>query len=343
MSGVSILMPVYNGENYIEDTVEQIINQTYDNWELIIVNDGSTDKTKSICEKLKQRDSRIKVINKENTGVSHTRNIALTNANEEYIAFVDSDDYIDEKYLEILINTLKENNADISICGFVERKISNSLKDDKLRTYYPKKYLHINEMKDLIMDFGNSELLNPLWNKLYKKSIIKKHNLKFKDNIKTGEDLIFNLEYFTHINKLSFTRECLYYYIRRNNNSITYQYVENMYEKGLEIHSSLEEFLKNMNFYTEENKSILYGNHLIGVFSVFLNLFHQDCKLTLKDKQKYINSIINKDYVKECADNRKNDKNIIGLVSLLIRLKSNFLIILVFYSLSIGRRIKNIF
>lgn len=340
MKEISILMPVYNGEDYINKSVERIINQTFTDWELVIVNDGSTDNTKNICKELEEKDNRIKFINKENTGVSDTRNIALKNASGKYISFVDADDDIDEKYLEILINTLKENNADISICGFIERKISNSYKEDGIKSYFPNDVVNIDEMKDLIMDFGNSGLLNPLWNKLYKHSIIKDNNIKFNESMKTGEDFIFNLKYLSHIKKLSFTKENLYYYIRRNNNSITYQYIEDMYGKGLEIHNILESFLKEMDFYTEKNKNILYGNHLMGVFSAFLNLFHDDCKLTLKDKQNYISNIINRNYVKECATNRKNDKGLIGLVSLLIRVKSTFLIVLVFNTLSIARRAK---
>ena len=197
------------------------------------------------------------------------------------------------------------------------------------------------DMKDLIMDFGNSGLLNPLWNKLYSREIIEKNNIRFKEEVETGEDFIFNLQYFRKIKNICFSKEELYYYIRRNNNSITYQYIDNMYEKGLEIHSLLEDFLKDMNFYNSKNKYILYGNHLMGVFSAFLNLFHKDCKLTLKQKKQYIKAIVNREYVNECAANRKSDRGLIGLTTLLVRIKNSTIICGVFRGISLVRLVKS--
>lgn len=339
---ISILMPVYNGQEYLEETVLSILNQSYKEFELIIINDGSSDNTKVICDNLEKIDKRIKIIHKENTGVSHTRNIALDNASGEYIAFIDSDDSVYKDYLKILLSSMEKSNGQLSVCGFKERKISaNGQVEDLSKVFYPKEVIAIEEMKDLIMDFGNSGLLNPLWNKLYSREIIEKNNIRFKEDVKTGEDFIFNLQYFRKIKNICFSKEELYYYIRRNNNSITYQYIDNMYEKGLEIHSLLENFLKDMNFYNNKNRYILYGNHLMGVFSAFLNLFHKDCKLTLKQKKQYIKAIVNREYVNECAANRKSDRGLIGLTSLLVRIKNSTIICGVFRGISLVRLVKS--
>lgn len=338
---ISVLMPVYNGEKYLEETVSSILNQSYKEFELIIINDGSSDNTKIICDNLVKNYSRIKVIHKDNTGVSNTRNIALDNAKGEYITFVDSDDLIHKDYLKKLINEEFKNNSDLIVCGFVERKISNrnEIKDSN-KIYKPYDFVEINKMQDSILDFVNSGLLNPLWNKLYKKHIIIENNIRFKEDVKTGEDFIFNLQYISFIKNISFIDEALYYYIRRNNNSITYQYIDDMYYKGIEIHELLEKFLNKMNFYNNKNKYILYGNHIMGVFSAFLNLYHNDCKMSYKEKKAYVNKIINRDYVRECADNRKSDKGLIGITSLLIRVKSSFLILSTFRGISLVRRIR---
>ena len=339
---ISILMPVYNGQEYLEETVLSILNQSYKEFELIIINDGSSDNTKVICDNLEKIDKRIKIIHKENTGVSHTRNIALDNASGEYIAFIDSDDSVYKDYLKILLSSMEKSNGQLSVCGFKERKISaNGQVEDLSKVFYPKEVIAIEDMKDLIMDFGNSGLLNPLWNKLYSREIIEKNNIRFKEDVETGEDFIFNLQYFKKIKKICFSKEELYYYIRRNNNSITYRYIDNMYEKGLEIHSLLENFLKDMNFYNNENRYILYGNHLMGVFSAFLNLFHKDCKLTLKQKKQYIKAIVNREYVNECAANRKSDRGLIGLTSLLVRIKNSTIICGVFRGISLVRLVKS--
>ena len=338
---ISILMPVYNSEKFLLETVQAVINQSYIDWELILVDDGSTDNSKEICTKLMNDDKRIKYIFQENLGVSHTRNVALENAQGKYIVFVDSDDLIHEDYLKILINSIEKNNSDISVCNFIERKISNTGKiEDITREFYLKEVMEMSEMKDYIMDFGNSGLLNPLWNKIYKREIIENNNITFDEKVETGEDFIFNLQYFRKVKKISFIKDSLYYYIRRNNNSITYKYIENMYEKGWEIHWLLEGFLKDMGFYNEENAYVLYGNHLTGVFSAFLNLYHDHCKLTSKEKRSYIKKIISKSYVKECAANRKKDKGIIGLTSLLVRINNTVLISAVFKAIALVRKVK---
>ena len=119
MIDISILMPVYNAEKYLNETIDTIKNQSFSNWELIIVDDGSTDNSKEICTKLMNDDKRIKYILQENLGVSHTRNVALENAQGKYIVFVDSDDLIHEDYLKILINSIEKNNSDISVCNAV--------------------------------------------------------------------------------------------------------------------------------------------------------------------------------------------------------------------------------
>lgn len=339
---ISILMPVYNSQEYLKNTVQDVINQSYGDWELILVDDGSKDNSKNICIELQKFDNRIRFINKENTGVSDTRNIALDNAKGKYIAFIDSDDSVHKDYLKILLSSIEKSNGQLAVCGFKERKISTNGQIEELsRVFYPKEVIATEDMKDLIMDFGNSGLLNPLWNKLYSRKIIEENNIRFKEEVETGEDFIFNLQYFRKINNICFSKGELYYYIRRNNNSITYQYIDNMYEKGLEIHNLLEDFLKDMNFYNSKNKYILYGNHLMGVFSAFLNLFHKDCKLTLKQKKHYIKAIVNREYVSECAVNRKRDKGLIGLTALLVRIKNSTIICSVFKGISLVRLVKS--
>ena len=111
-------------------------------------------------------------------------------------------------------------------------------------------------------------------------------------------------------------------------------------DRGWEIHWLLESFLKDMGFYNEENAYVLYGNHLTGVFSAFLNLYHDHCKLTSKEKKAYIKKIISKSYVKECAANRKKDKGIIGLTSLLVRINNTVLISAAFKGISLVRKVK---
>ena len=113
---ISIIIPVYNVEIYIEQCLDSIKKQSYQNFEVIIVNDGSQDNTESICKKIAQSDARFKYFSKENGGVSSARNFGLDNANGHYITFIDGDDWVDPNHLEILIKSITENNSDIAIC-----------------------------------------------------------------------------------------------------------------------------------------------------------------------------------------------------------------------------------
>ena len=117
---ISIIVPIYNVEKYLKKCIDSIINQTYKNLEIILVDDGSPDNCGKICDEYAKKDNRIKVIHKENGGVSSARNVGVENATGEYIGFVDSDDYIEKDMYEVLINNLKKENADISIISNYE-------------------------------------------------------------------------------------------------------------------------------------------------------------------------------------------------------------------------------
>ena len=120
---ISVIVPVYNVENYLPRCLDSIINQTYTNLEILLVDDGATDNSGKLCDEYAQKDNRIRVFHKENGGVSSARNMGLDNATGEYIAFVDSDDYIDKCMYEIMLNSSVQNNADIVVCGYLSQSI----------------------------------------------------------------------------------------------------------------------------------------------------------------------------------------------------------------------------
>ena len=115
---ISVVVPVYNVEKYLKKSIESIINQTYKNLEIIIIDDGSSDDSYNVCKKYKEIDSRIILIHTENKGVSHARNLGLSKANGKYLIFIDSDDYIEDNMIEILYTNLKKTKSDLSICMY---------------------------------------------------------------------------------------------------------------------------------------------------------------------------------------------------------------------------------
>ena len=185
---ISVIVPVYNVEQYLERCVDSIINQTYKNLEIILVNDGSTDNSGQLCDELAKKDDRIKVIHKENGGVSETRNLGIRESNGNYITFIDSDDVVSVKMIEELYSNLLENGADISIGNVIHNyNINNVIFDDS---------------NNDILSWNNEEALKEFLKakitsfypvaKLFKKNIIS--NLEFNVDYKLAEDAMFITE-----------------------------------------------------------------------------------------------------------------------------------------------------
>ena len=211
---ISVIVPVYNVEQYLERCVDSIINQTYKNLEIILVNDGSTDNSGQLCDELAKRDSRIKVIHKKNGGLSDARNVGVDEAKAELIGFIDSDDYIDEDMYELLINNLKAANADLSMCGHYD--VYNNVPEVQV---VDKKTWELSPQEAIRMVMEAKILSVTAVNKLYKKSLFS--DLKFEIG-KIAEDAFIMIKLLDKCNKIVATNEKKYYYVHREN-SITTQ------------------------------------------------------------------------------------------------------------------------
>lgn len=208
---ISVIVPVYNVEKYLKICIDSILNQTFKEFELILVNDGSTDNCGKICDIYKSKDKRIRVIHKKNAGLSSARNVGLDLAKGKYIAFVDSDDYINKNMYEILYSNLIKTDADISICNF------QYVNDNSI--------ININQSIDNYeyLIFNNIEALNKLysennvnvvvaWNKLYKKELFE--DLRYTEGrIHEDEFIIHKLLYKSK--KIVYNNTELYYYLKR--------------------------------------------------------------------------------------------------------------------------------
>lgn len=213
MKTVSVIVPVYNAEKYIDKNIKSILNQTYQNLEVIVINDGSTDKTLDILKKYSY-DDRLKIINQKNHGVSHARNIGIDFSTGMYIYFVDSDDYLSECTIEILMSNINRYNADISCCGhLLERPQGN------IAIYGTNKLLIMNK-EEAILELLKGDKIEPgVWSKLYKKSVLE--DLKFDESIKINEDYLFNMYAFNNANTIVFEDKPLYHYVLHSNSATT--------------------------------------------------------------------------------------------------------------------------
>lgn len=210
---VSIVVPIYNVEDYLRECIDSILEQTYKNIEIILVNDGSQDNCGKICDEYGKRDRRIKVIHKKNGGLSDARNTGINEATGKYIAFVDSDDYVEKKYIELLYKAIKDNNTQISQCGIF--RIDN---EKKLLGEFKYNYNVVNNSRNMMIDVYNGKWENiVVWNKLYLKSLF--DNIKFPKG-KIHEDEFTTYKIYYSVDKVSIIKQSLYNY-RKNENSIT--------------------------------------------------------------------------------------------------------------------------
>ena len=208
MPKISIIIPVYNAEKYIERCIISIIHQSFNDWKLILVDDGSKDHSAAIIGKYLQKDTRILYIHKENGGASSARNYGIEKATGEWLAFVDADDYLNTDYLQSLVNVQSRYNADFICGGHV--KINSKGKIWKKREY-PEMYFEKKDFSEML-NRGLLTLQQAPWAKLYQKSIIDKYSIRFIQGALNGEDEIFMYTYFLLCNSVAFSTSTGYNY-----------------------------------------------------------------------------------------------------------------------------------
>ena len=224
---ISIIIPIFNAEKFLNKSISSVINQTYNNIEIILVNDGSTDNSKRICEKFLKEDKRIKLINCKNNGVSFARNLGLQKSTGEYIFFLDSDDWIDKKTIEIMIKNVNENNADIVKVNHFNTYSKSREKINKfdlvLKEKFKNKDLVVIEPKVREYLYANTYLLNTVWGELIKKSLTK--DILFDNCVTYGEDLLFNFKLLKKSRKMIYLKDAYYhYYINKNGINQNYDF-----------------------------------------------------------------------------------------------------------------------
>lgn len=234
---ITIVIPVYNVKKYIERCIKSVINQTYKNIEIILVDDGSTDESGDICDEYAKKDNRIKVIHKKNGGLSDARNFGIDAANGKYISFVDSDDFVTNNYVEVLYNLIKNNDSDISVCIW-----KNIFEDNKTKKSYFTLFHREITATNLVM------LQHMLYQKLFDTSACAKlYDISLFDNIrfpkgKLYEDLATTYKLFLKSKTISYSNDEIYYYFVRNN-SITQSEFK---EKDMDLIEISETLLKTL-------------------------------------------------------------------------------------------------
>lgn len=266
---ISIVVPIYNSESTLERCIDSILRQDYQNFELILIDDGSKDNSLKICNQY--IDQRIRIVHQENKGVSFTRNKGISLAYGKYIFFIDSDDYIEKNYFSSFID-LVEEVTDLVLCpieGFSEISFKC---DDNLLIDFNK----LDKMK--FLELNEKYILYGPVAKMYNLDLIKKQKIIFPIDISFGEDLIFNFNYLKHINKIKYTNKTSYYYDRSNVTSLSQKYRENRYENELILFNVLMNFFYDKGIINQESNKYLYGR----IFDSAYNSIAEICKFENK-------------------------------------------------------------
>ena len=289
---ISIVIPAYNAEKTIQRTLESVINQTYKNIEVIVVNDGSNDCTQSIIEKYESENSIIHVINQVNSGVSCARNTGLRKANGDFILFVDSDDALELNACEKMLCAY-DNDTELVVCG--------------LRIIQEERVLRTPHLTDQIIDLKKS--IDKYWelrqinlgpcNKLYRKELIK---TSFEEGLSFGEDTKFVIDYLRNINKISIISDCLYNVYLDNENSLNHSTKSNKLPQLLKVRNYEEEFLNQ--YYPGNSDSRIHQRFFLDLHVVVTSIIKENNK---KDAIRFINDKLKSfDYGYHLSDSKFN-------------------------------------
>ncbi len=274
----SIIVPVYNSEKKIVKTINSILQQNYDNYEIIIIDDGSKDKTKSCIDKYCS-DDKIKYFYQENSGVSSARNNGLSKASNEYIMFVDSDDELLENALITCNEYINKYDADLFSFGYIcctKKNIKN----------FNFSFFNSNNFDDYFKNMYSAFLFNSVWNKIYKKSIIEKYSILFDKGISIAEDLKFNIGYCKYSNKYLHINKMLYKYNLSNNGLGLKFRLDSGYAK-IDIDLSLKSEL------IKHNDAIQFVDQIVikDIFSFYSKIVDKRNKIKLNKKIELIKDV----------------------------------------------------
>ena len=301
MDKVSIIIGLYNVSFFLEEKrLSCLLNQTYSNLEIILVNDGSTDDTLSICHDLAKKDKRIVIVNKENGGLGSARNAGLDAATGEYIWFYDVDDEAELNLIEKNVRWMQAYQTDLNIFGYycitphlqttekVRFKERNITDNEFLKSVF------IDEL--LLIPNGNGFA----WNKFYRKSFIDKYQIRF-GNQRIQQDEVFNLQFYPKLDKVYISSELLYHYYIYNTGNTRSKFIKDRYEIYHSIFMHLKDFASSWKLHDKRLEKYTYQRFYSGIENVILfNTFHPDSGYSLQEKKKEILRILNLASTKEC-------------------------------------------
>lgn len=317
MVDVSIIMPIYNVEKYLGKAIKSVLNQTYKDIELILVNDGSPDDSDKICRFYEKLDKRVSVIHQKNAGAGYARNAGLEKARGQYIYFADPDDYLELNLIEENIKLARSSGADVVVFGFYEEFLNNN--GNFTNTVKSPVLKETTSTLQFRNDFREFYRFTPyaLWNKLYKRDYVKNNENRFS-NQSIGEDALFNQAVYRNLGNVVFNKKAYYHYVYREGSAVNH-YTKNRFEQEYKV---AQQFATLMDEWGKENEytDLISKEYWNSIYLELKNLTSIECPLNQKEKVDRLKEIMKKHGLKQAVEklDRENEQN--KFVETLIRL-----------------------
>lgn len=297
---ISVIVPCYNVEKYLKKCVESIVNQSYQNLEIILVDDGATDSTPALCDELAKTDERIKVLHKVNGGLSDARNAGFMVANGDYVVFFDSDDWVELDTIRIAYEKMTSENADLVVWGYT----ADFVNDDEC-VYNSRKCTvsgncEIGKNNEVLIKKDTLGLSGYAWNKLYKTDIIRNNNLLFEKGISLVEDILFNSKYFCQCKKIEFIDYIGNHYIQRGRVTLGTKRYENVFELKLMGCNARESILNHFGVSKEKIDKIM-SSFYYGALKPAVYNIKTEPNVSKKEKMQKLALFLNDKNVQEIA------------------------------------------
>ena len=285
---VSIIMPVYNVEKYVRESIESVLRQSFRAFELIIVDDCSTDSCGAVCDEYAKNDSRTVVIHKtQNEGLGAARNTGLDAANGEYILFIDSDDLTEENLLQTAVSSI--GDSDLAVFGinrFFEDKNGKTVRTEKLLAKGA-----VLPPEKAFIELTKAGIFNFAWNKLYRRDFIVSCGTRF-ESTKLIEDFLFNIDVFSKAKKITIIEECLHNYRRPAHETMVNTYSPDFFALSKRKYLLERQLLEKFDYINEETLQTIYSSYLKHLISVFLRNNSKKSGLTEKEQKKLISEAL---------------------------------------------------
>lgn len=344
MRSISVVVPVYNVEKYLEVCIRSILEQTFTDFELILIDDGATDASGIICDNFAAEDNRVIVIHKENGGLSDARNTGIRQASGKYLLFVDSDDYIEKNTLQDTFLLAEQRQADVIVFGYYADVFN---KDGTIESH--KNNAEDNTLSDPIsiakevVYLKRNFVFDASWNKLYRTDLIRKNDIWMPVG-EIFEDTAFNTSLLPYINKIVITSNCYYHYMQRNANRITNTYNPNKFVFLKKRHLSLLSYLKQ--YCADDSKEIRQANYICVkyVFSCMIDLFTDGAKMQFSHRRAVMKCYLQDTELKKALINTQGFSKIDNIVIWFLKIGNiTLLYVFIYFLYQLKYRHKQLF